>query len=866
MQHLGTTRGGAAGDAKRAWPGFRFKAISKIVLGILLIAGTAFAVSSYINISGLRNVTESWRALSGVDDDTSVKREALHELRSALGFGGMIHDFKNFVLRHDGERIATFESSVATAREALSAYKDVGVNDRERDALVAVSRVIDLYDRNMSLARVMVAQGKAPDEIDRAVKVNDEPALAGLAAMEEELRAARAGASSELGTAVSRLTSMVAWTAAAMYLLLPGLAVWFFWFGARASRIQNRFLDAIKEVPVGFALFDRDNRLVMCNGRYRTLTSPIAESVAPGVSGAGIARALAMRGLIPDAKGREEDWIGEHLARADDGGGHFELSSGGRRLEVGEHRTPEGDTFVVFNDITERKHAEESLRNSEELLGSIAANVPGTVFRRVLHRDGRVTFPFISAGLREIFDLDPQQLKTDPDSFISAIHPDDRQGWREALEKSADSLTPYDHEFRLVGSSRAVKWVRSIARPRRIENGDIVWDGVTLDVTALKRREKELAEQSVVLGAILENVDQGISLADADLNIVAFNRRFLELLEFPSERFRPGDAFEKFIRYNAERGEYGQGDVEKLVRERVELAKRFEPHCFERTRPDGIVIEIRGNPLPAGGFVTTYTDVTQRKRGEEELRQASDAAELANRTKSEFLANMSHELRTPLNAIIGFSEMTYRGMLGPVGDAKYLEYAKDINASGQHLLDLINDILDLSKIEAGKLELQEQVVELPRIVTSCLNLIAERSRRAGLTVETRLPEGLPSLRADERKLKQIVINLLSNAIKFTPAGGTVVVAVEREADHGITIRISDTGIGIKPEDIATVLEPFGQVDSKLNRKYQGTGLGLSLTKALVELHGGALEIESELGVGTTVVVRLPAERLQGFAA
>ncbi|MEE8247013.1 MAG: PAS-domain containing protein, partial [Alphaproteobacteria bacterium] len=388
MQHLGVTRDRAAGDGKRAWPGFRFKAVSKVVLGVLLIAVTAFAVSSYLNISGLRNVNESWGALSGIDDDTSVKREALHELRSALGFGGMIHDFKIFVLRHDAERIAAFETSVAAAREALSAYQGVGVNERERDAVVAVSGVIELYVRNMRLARVMVAQGMAPDELDRAVKVNDQPALAGMAVMAAEISAARTKASSELETAVSSLTSMVAWTAAAMYLLLPGFAVWFFWFSGRESRIQNRFLDAIEGVPVGFALFDRDNRLVMCNGRYRALTSPIAEILVPGVSEAGSARALAVRGLIPDAKGREEDWIGEHLARADDGAGHFELSSGGRCLEVGEHRTPEGDTFVVFNDITERKHAEESLRESEELLASIAANGPGTVFRRVLHRDG----------------------------------------------------------------------------------------------------------------------------------------------------------------------------------------------------------------------------------------------------------------------------------------------------------------------------------------------------------------------------------------------------------------------------------------------------------------------------------------------
>ena len=191
MQHPGVTRGGAAGDAKRAWPGFRFKVVSKVVLGVLLIAVTAFAVSSYVNISGLRNVTEAWRASSAIDADTSAKRAALHELRSALGFGGMIHDVKNFVLRHDAEHIATFEKNLATARNALAAYQDAGMSEREAEAVVAVSGVIELYVRNLRLARVMVAQGKAPAEIDRAVTVNDEPALAGMAVMAAEISAAR---------------------------------------------------------------------------------------------------------------------------------------------------------------------------------------------------------------------------------------------------------------------------------------------------------------------------------------------------------------------------------------------------------------------------------------------------------------------------------------------------------------------------------------------------------------------------------------------------------------------------------------------------------------------------------------------------
>ncbi len=244
----------------------------------------------------------------------------------------------------------------------------------------------------------------------------------------------------------------------------------------------------------------------------------------------------------------------------------------------------------------------------------------------------------------------------------------------------------------------------------------------------------------------------------------------------------------------------------------------------------------------------------------EVARAAMVEAQAANCAKTEFLANMSHELRTPLNAIIGFSEMIESGVFGPVGSAKYLEYATDINESGQHLLELINDILDLAKIENGKLELDEQIVDVSKVAKSCLTVIKERALEGGLKVKHRLPKNLPALWADERKFKQILINLLSNAVKFTPEGGRVSLETVVEPDQSLAIKVCDTGIGIAAEDIGKALAPFTQVDSKLTRNYEGTGLGLPLSKALVELHGGALELESEVDVGTTVTVRFPPER------
>ncbi len=280
---------------------------------------------------------------------------------------------------------------------------------------------------------------------------------------------------------------------------------------------------------------------------------------------------------------------------------------------------------------------------------------------------------------------------------------------------------------------------------------------------------------------------------------------------------------------------------------------------------------VKGKRLGADDYVTKPIDfelllatVESRLRQVmklEALRLSKVQAERANRAKSEFLAAMSHELRTPLNAIIGFSEIIKDENFGPVGSTKYRDYAGDINESGQHLLGLVNDILDLSKIESGTDELQEDKIEISEVIRSVLMLVGQRAEQGGSKLELELADQLPALRADERKLKQILVNLLSNAIKFTDAGGKVALRAWSRMGSGHVFQIIDTGIGIAPEDIPKALSQFGQVDGDLDRKYEGTGLGLPLTKALVELHGGTLDLQSQVGVGTSATVRFPAERI-----
>ena len=241
------------------------------------------------------------------------------------------------------------------------------------------------------------------------------------------------------------------------------------------------------------------------------------------------------------------------------------------------------------------------------------------------------------------------------------------------------------------------------------------------------------------------------------------------------------------------------------------------------------------------------------------LRIEKDGAVAASRAKSEFLANVSHELRTPLNAIIGFSDVIKTEMFGPVGD-RYRAYSMDIFNSGTHLLGLINEIVDLSKLEAGQLELHEEVVDMAGCVDACVNLIKDAATKAGVHLSVYLDFDVSFVLADERRLRQILINLLSNAVKFTPDSGRVRLSTTR-VPEGFTIQVSDTGIGIAAEDIPKALTPFGQVDSKISRKHEGTGLGLPLVKHLAELHGGSLSIASEPNIGTTVTVFFPTMRI-----
>jgi signal transduction histidine kinase len=384
----------------------------------------------------------------------------------------------------------------------------------------------------------------------------------------------------------------------------------------------------------------------------------------------------------------------------------------------------------------------------------------------------------------------------------------------------------------------------------------VVKSFLNLLVTAFRRRR---CAEARLLQSTLENIGEGLSVFDNRGRLVAWNSRFCELLELPPD-LTVGAPLRDILMLQAVRGDFGPDDPSVEVAKRLEWFYRDVPTTKERITPQGRIVQISRRAMPDGSVVSVYSDITDLKASERKLIQARSQAEMANHAKSEFLANMSHELRTPLNAIIGFSEIIAHELFGPLCNEKYLDYMKDIHQSSLHLLSIINDVLDMSKIEAGKLELSKEPLNLRHLIGEVIRLMRERADNRGVELVTKLSDDEVEIWADERALKQVFLNLLSNAIKFSRDGGEVCIRVVSDEPGLAVVEFEDHGIGMNEEELERALQPFGQAKPSTTRNYGGTGLGLPITKGLIEAHGGKLAIESRAGQGTTARISMPTER------
>jgi two-component system, cell cycle sensor histidine kinase PleC len=463
------------------------------------------------------------------------------------------------------------------------------------------------------------------------------------------------------------------------------------------------------------------------------------------------------------------------------------------------------------------------------------------------------------------------------------VHKDDIDLYEIASQLADGKLQSIDHAFRMRHADGRWLWLRVRCELTRQE-GELGSHliGIAVDITEQKNLVERTVAADLRLRDAIETIPEAFVLWDAENRLVLCNSNFQDLHQLPDEAVVPGTSYETVVATGRK----------PLIR--TTLAQDSEPRgarTFEAQLEDGRWMHISERRTKDGGYVSVGTNITKIKRHEQKLmdgekrqiatildlrksqqaleRQTAELADLAekyaeektraeeaNAAKSKFLANMSHELRTPLNAIIGFSEIMESGMFGPLGADKYVEYSRDIRESGEYLLDVINDILDMSKIEAGGIRLAPEAVELDSLLTDCIRVVSTRAGEKNLALQAEVEPAI-HLDADRRALKQIMLNLLSNAVKFTPDGGAVSVRARRRGAK-VSIAIKDNGIGIPRQALHKLGRPFEQVESQLTKRHQGSGLGLAIAKSLVELHGGTMRIRSQLGRGTMVVVRLPA--------
>jgi len=624
--------------------------------------------------------------------------------------------------------------------------------------------------------------------------------------------------------------------------------------------------EAVASIDVGFSVFDAELRLVTCNARFLELLDFPQNLGTPGTPFEDFIRFNANRGEY--GPGDVDELVRERVERSRLMEPHrFDRQRlDGRRIEIVGRPMASGGFVTTYLDRTlDREPLAGKGIDFTTLLRALEHTSEGfhiwDADDRMLYANARMRSLGESQGIPVRIGMTFEEhirMRVEAGMVLDALDdPESYIAWRLEMHRVGDRS-----HVSGVSDGRHL-----LVHDYRLPDGGTVT--TTLDITEMKRTETAQQESEARLRDFVTASSDRFWEMDENL-------RFTMLVDTNEDRQHPPT--EQF--FGKTRWEQAGVDLDQDPAWREHAATLHAHHPFRDFRytipnPDGEVRYWRLSGVPIfnekgtfRGYRGTSTDETEwrleREAARRELQIALREAEVANRAKSLFLATVGHELRTPLNAIIGFSDLLVGQVFGDLGDARYLEYARDVRASGHHLLTLIEDVLDLSRVEMGHIQLRESKIDLTTEIQAAITMTRSRHAEAPATIDVDLPRDLPPLWADGRLLRQILINLLSNAVKFTPSDGRIEVTGALDAD-GVLLRIADDGIGINSRDLDKILRPFEQADNRLSREYEGIGLGLPLAKSFVELHGGRLDIESAPGVGTTVSIRLPMERIRASA-
>ena len=621
---------------------------------------------------------------------------------------------------------------------------------------------------------------------------------------------------------------------------------------------ERLLVEAIDSLSEGFALYDREDKLIAFNKQYAGMFTSLGIKTKIGQSFESNYRSVLSHRAVNEGGVVDEKQLAKLIQDHLDPPPYSERQiHDGRWIRTTEVKTPSGGVAGLRTDITEYKNLVDQLAQSEERFRAFA-EVASDWYYEV---DKDLRFTFMSEGIQRERDIDFRSAigRTHEEVFAEFI---DHQSHQEYLEDLKKQLPKRDILLRRKEESGQTKWSRVNIIPKFTRNGDFDgYYGSGRDVTRQVEAQQALAHKEAQVSGMLEIAPDAIIAVDKDLSIQIFNYGAVEMFGYQDS-------------------EVLGMSLNMLIPDRFHSAHDQQISSFneskETSRRMGMRGEITGlkkdgTEFPAEASISRleqgddilYTvmlhDIGERKKSEGIVQKAMEEALYANRAKSEFLANMSHELRTPLNAILGFSEALRVGIRGALSDNQN-EYVDAVSQSGEHLLSLINDILDLSKLEAGKADLDEENLNLVDLINQGFLFVGDRAHAGQISLALdKVPEEI-LLRADKRMILQILINLLSNAVKFTLPGGAVTVNVEVTPDKDVIFSVTDTGIGMRPEDIPQALSTFGQLDGDLDRRHEGTGLGLPLVKSLAELHGGVLNLTSEAGVGTVAAITIPRQR------